>query len=592
MTSENEQADPPYPSDDSMLPPNGQGAGFGGHGTKMLGELAGLKKGAAKRVKPILVRTPRRNARGSQARAEDYVDGVGKVLEDLNSAKNPDNPQTRTRAILSMSWYVRPGNIEAKDIGGLQKRLNDLLKAIVAKGVLPITASGNNYDIEITGVPALYGLPNPEGFGGATLSHIPELLVVGAVNAPDGNIWHDDTGHGTNVDEGGGLPHIYAPGQDIAMAYGDKTQWKSNSPGDASLYITESGTSPATALTAGLAAYFVGLTVPSRNRLSDYWGGEPPAGDPGSWKQFIIDRGYDRGNPPRRGIWNLVTQAKREAPPAVCAYTPGAPLERRGALPSTDGPESYWMTNVTILSVRQDSQESDDWPLATTCITAESSTTTTSSSSSSSSSSTVSSTTSTTTSDTSLPPLPTLTTTSTTSPSGSTCVSSATSTSCAYEGGGHSVCVSNSYCATWSALPTPTFGELKCNEEFSHGDIQRDTQSDYSTGFCNQHSKSEKTPDDTWADATTLNLDLSAAYYFSVKWIDGCVLSVDSQAVNAPLGGTSPDCFYIMNGIYRYCNDNGGAGGYVDVGCLRYIFSACPDDDCDNIEAQILSQDF
>lgn len=236
----------------------------------MLSMVGGMRKGAAKRIKPIVVRTPRRNPSGSLARAEDYVDAVGMVLSDLNSNDNKDDPGTAIRAILSMSWYITPDNSDmtAKNLLGLQQRLNVLLQAIADKKVFPITASGNNHDVstidrasinartlgkihqinilqtEVIGIPALYAHENPVNEdSGVKLIHIPSLLVVGAVDATTGNIWYEKAiNKGTNV--GNGLPHIYAPGASVDMANGNKKLWKSQDPGDASLYITDSGTSP------------------------------------------------------------------------------------------------------------------------------------------------------------------------------------------------------------------------------------------------------------------------------------------------------------------------------------------------------------
>ncbi|KAF7555513.1 hypothetical protein G7Z17_g2121 [Cylindrodendrum hubeiense] len=45
-------------------------------------------------------------------------------------------------------------------------------------------------------------------------------------------------------------------------------------------------------------------------------------------------------------------------------------------------------------------------------------------------------------------------------------------------------------------------------------------------------------------------------YYYSIPWIDGCVTTVNRQDLKKPASGSN----------------NGGVGGYIDAGCLRYSF--------------------
>ncbi|KAM6484538.1 hypothetical protein HDV62DRAFT_404362 [Trichoderma sp. SZMC 28011] len=61
-------------------------------------------------------------------------------------------------------------------------------------------------------------------------------------------------------------------------------------------------------------------------------------------------------------------------------------------------------------------------------------------------------------------------------------------------------------------------------------------------------------------------------FYFSVSWIPGCETTVDSQSVLLPAGDNSLGCQDILLKTYTDCN-NGGVGGYIGAGCLRYQFN-------------------
>ncbi|KAL6694607.1 hypothetical protein J3F84DRAFT_400307 [Trichoderma pleuroticola] len=64
-----------------------------------------------------------------------------------------------------------------------------------------------------------------------------------------------------------------------------------------------------------------------------------------------------------------------------------------------------------------------------------------------------------------------------------------------------------------------------------------------------------------------------ALLHFSVSWVDGCETTVDSQDVMLPVGGDiNFYCGNILLKTWADCN-NGGVGGYIDAGCLRYQFN-------------------
>jgi hypothetical protein len=61
-------------------------------------------------------------------------------------------------------------------------------------------------------------------------------------------------------------------------------------------------------------------------------------------------------------------------------------------------------------------------------------------------------------------------------------------------------------------------------------------------------------------------------YFYEIKWVEGCKTTVDAQKMIDPIGkGKGNTCEFILVNAYKNCN-NGGVGGYIDAGCLRYTF--------------------
>ncbi|KAI9723660.1 MAG: hypothetical protein M1812_000960 [Candelaria pacifica] len=253
------------PHDDSSVTTDGK-AGKG-HGTCMLSKVVGTEYGVAKEVDPVIVRVPR------GANQESYLEGVSKVVDDIQARKAAPNPGN-TRSVLSMSWYY-PQDIS--DVGWVI-RLRMLLRTLVEEGVIIVTGSGNTGQHSVTGYPASFAK-----------SDVPELIVAGA---------SDNTGKpwvGTNRDPSS-IPYVWAPGVDVHCA-----------DGLIGLEVKKSsGTSLATATTAGLAAYFLALKIP---------GGF----DPASIRTYIGFLSYPRaGNDGILGVYNGYWDPNGDAPGAVC----------------------------------------------------------------------------------------------------------------------------------------------------------------------------------------------------------------------------------------------------------------------------------
>jgi hypothetical protein len=108
-----------------------------------------------------------------------------------------------------------------------------LLNELASKGVLPIAGAGNDGAKTIAGLPAGLGVNDPVALGLPRSAYVPEMLVVGAVDAT-GAVWYDSNEYAEY-----GLPHIYAPGVAVLTAF-------ANPPYDEEgrvLYVRPSGPS-------------------------------------------------------------------------------------------------------------------------------------------------------------------------------------------------------------------------------------------------------------------------------------------------------------------------------------------------------------
>lgn len=212
---------------------------------------------------------------------------------------------------------------------------------------------------------------------------------------------------------------------------------------------------------------------------------------------------------------------------------------------------------------------------------------------------------------------PDLTGTVVTSPSGSTCLSTMTYSTCQYPGGRGPVCVDATECATWapkstsSAEPEPTgeplkVGKRECYERGhfgSIGDIDKGRQQASARHFCNNEIRSdvfsEGDEDEWYGEVVDRFFARPGVYVYELYWADDCVLQGEKQEVN--IKQPIPDnedvtCYSLLVGNYRHCKfalgmpftafmgllakltsgsgDNGGIGGYVQVGCLVYQFGS------------------
>ncbi|TDZ54000.1 hypothetical protein CTRI78_v006634 [Colletotrichum trifolii] len=126
-------------------------------------------------------------------------------------------------------------------------------------------------------------------------------------------------------------------------------------------------------------------------------------------------------------------------------------------------------------------------------------------------------------------------------------------------------------------LPMPTLGRTQCHDKHKHPDVQGSLQDGSSKFGCKKYGHVKLKAGDKaipWQAYYTWAYGMSTHMWYKVSWIEGCETGVGEQSVEFPVEGNKGiNCASMMRANYKGCN-NGGAGGYIDAGCLRYDFWA------------------
>ncbi|KAF7546067.1 hypothetical protein G7Z17_g8691 [Cylindrodendrum hubeiense] len=141
--------------------------------------------------------------------------------------------------------------------------------------------------------------------------------------------------------------------------------------------------------------------------------------------------------------------------------------------------------------------------------------------------------------------------------------------------------------STTKAQPTRTktpetplvLKDVVCEDEndfLGHGDVSPQSQAGFAETFCGgdlaeERSKTLGPDDDAMEELKRDGGGIS--YNYSISWIKGCKIEVDTQYVQWPIGDEDrfSSCSQIFQKAYDDCI-NGGVGGCIDAGCLRYRF--------------------
>ncbi|KAK6822652.1 hypothetical protein PG989_001542 [Apiospora arundinis] len=147
---------------------------------------------------------------------------------------------------------------------------------------------------------------------------------------------------------------------------------------------------------------------------------------------------------------------------------------------------------------------------------------------------------------------------------------------------------SNTAGTTYPAEATATItalvlGQINCNDEADfpgHGPISGDNVRLGSQQACMNTALTEDEMYDGKSPITYSATLSNVPYYFAISWVAGCKTTVDKASPALPLNQTSKDtpghgivCTDLLYDNWANCTGNGGVGGYVDAGCLRYNFT-------------------
>ncbi|KAK8093891.1 glucan -beta-glucosidase protein [Apiospora hydei] len=117
-------------------------------------------------------------------------------------------------------------------------------------------------------------------------------------------------------------------------------------------------------------------------------------------------------------------------------------------------------------------------------------------------------------------------------------------------------------------------GPVQCHRPADfpgHADIAAEDQQNFSVDFSGQsHSGLKPGSKPIYMKASGTH-DIS--YEYEARWIDGCETTVPSQSFQSPLGEGNGDitAYLLVREDFTKCN-NGGIGGWTQVGCLKYTF--------------------
>ncbi|KAK7918278.1 hypothetical protein PG985_010152 [Apiospora marii] len=141
----------------------------------------------------------------------------------------------------------------------------------------------------------------------------------------------------------------------------------------------------------------------------------------------------------------------------------------------------------------------------------------------------------------------------------------------------------NAPASATASITALALGQRNCNVESDfpgHGAIQGDNVRLGSQQACMNTALSEDEMYDGKAPITYSATLSDVPYYFAISWVSGCRTTVDRASPAQPLNQTSQDtpghdvvCTDLLYDNWANCTGNGGVGGYVDAGCLRYNFT-------------------
>lgn len=141
-------------------------------------------------------------------------------------------------------------------------------------------------------------------------------------------------------------------------------------------------------------------------------------------------------------------------------------------------------------------------------------------------------------------------------------------------------CGKYSYKITGSGLPDLTDAkhvERKCfdpKDVKDHGPVSSETQAEHIPEFCDKTKGVKLKAGDDPIELKVFDMNDGIWYYYVVGWAKNCQSTVKEVDAEFPLGKDHKNnCRSLTRWTYKLCGDNGGIGGWYEVGCLRYAFA-------------------
>ncbi|KAI5798425.1 peptidase S8/S53 domain-containing protein [Pyronema domesticum] len=228
--------DPTKPAGQRNHAQFGTKADFGtGHGTCMLSLGVGKTVGVAKKAKSVVVKFPPLAGEVKLQRLSNFVMGLAEMSAHIakNNGNIPVGGKGKVKAVINQSVGLDIDKLSQADQDNFRKWFVELYKTIMDLGAIVTTSAGNRkLPIDVTKVV-------PQYWSAADMP----LIVAG------------------NANEQGQLGASSQPGKQVTVnsAGSGVLCAKGYNNADPSPFNEKSGTSEASAITAGLAAYFLGL---------------------------------------------------------------------------------------------------------------------------------------------------------------------------------------------------------------------------------------------------------------------------------------------------------------------------------------------
>ncbi|KAK4208195.1 hypothetical protein QBC37DRAFT_379329 [Rhypophila decipiens] len=119
----------------------------------------------------------------------------------------------------------------------------------------------------------------------------------------------------------------------------------------------------------------------------------------------------------------------------------------------------------------------------------------------------------------------------------------------------------------------PKIGDQECYQPYKHKDVKKKDQWNFVLDIC--RSKLDGQPvDKNYGGVRCSNPPglWGSFMHVEVSWVDGCE-DYENQKLDFPANPDPYACPNIPHDNYLQC-DNGGGGGWKQIGCLKYEFHA------------------